>query len=137
MKNVDDMAASLAQGVLTLVTLSALIAPVAQAARLPQGFTEKVANVDGVKINYKIGGRGPAVVLLHGYTQTSHMWTPLLPLLAKTHTVIAPDLRDAGGSERTQDGYDKKTLAKDIRGLVRQLGYEQVKIGRASCRERV
>ena len=97
-------------------------------ARLPKGFTEKIANVDGVKINYKIGGRGPVVVLLHGYTQTSHMWIPLTPLLATTHTVIAPDLRGAGGSERAKDGYDKKTLAKDIRGLVRQLGHEQVQL---------
>lgn len=97
-------------------------------ARLPKGFTEKIANVDGVKINYKIGGRGPVVVLLHGYTQTSHMWLPLMPLLATSHTVIAPDLRGAGGSERTRYGYDKKTLARDIRNLVRQLGYEQVQV---------
>ena len=118
---------------LALVALVALAAPAAgqggsQAAHLPKGFTEKSANVDGVKINYKIGGQGPAVVLLHGYTQTSHMWIPLMPLLATAHTVIAPDLRGAGGSERTQNGYDKKTLAKDIRGLVRQLGHGQVKV---------
>lgn len=114
----------------TVLALAAFFAltPVAQATRLPKGFTEKIANVDGVKINYKIGGRGPAVVLLHGYAQTSHMWIPLMPPLATSHTVIAPDLRGAGGSERTQDGYDKKTLAKDIRGLVRQLGYEQVMV---------
>ncbi|MGH9532109.1 MAG: alpha/beta fold hydrolase [Terriglobales bacterium] len=105
-----------------------LAVPVAYAARLPQGFAEKVASVEGVRINYKIGGQGPVVVFLHGYTQTSHMWTPLLPLLAKSHTVIAPDLRGAGGSERTLDGYDKKTLAKDIRGLVHQLGYSQVSV---------
>jgi len=92
------------------------------------GVTEKTATVDGVKINYEIGGRGPVVVLLHGYTQTSHMWMPLMPLLAATHTVIAPDLRGAGGSERAKDGYDKKTLAKDIRNLVRQLGHEQVQL---------
>ncbi len=121
------------QVALALVALVALAAPAAgqggsQAARLPKGFTEKVASVDGVKINYKIGGKGPVVVLLHGYTQTSHMWMPLLPLLATSHTVVAPDLRGAGGSERTQDGYDKKTVAKDIRGLVHQLGYEQVSV---------
>ena len=98
------------------------------AARLPKGFTEKSANVDGVKINYKKGGRGPVVVLLHGYTQTSHMWIPLMPLLATSHTVIAPDLRGAGGSERTPGGYDKKTMAKDIRGLAHQLGYERVQL---------
>ena len=62
-----------------LGTLSALAAPVARAARLPRGFTEKSANVNGVKINYKIGGQGPVVVLLHGYAQTSHMWRPLMP----------------------------------------------------------
>ena len=50
--------------------------------RVPKGFAEKKARVDGVTISYKIGGQGPAVVLLHGYTQTSHMWRPLLPLLA-------------------------------------------------------
>jgi len=99
-----------------------------QAARLPKGFSEKSAKANGVKINYKIGGKGPVIVLLHGYAQTSHMWIPLMPLLATSHTVIAPDLRGLGGSERTKDGYDKKTMAKDIRELVRQLGYEKVQV---------
>jgi pimeloyl-ACP methyl ester carboxylesterase len=94
--------------------------------RLPKGFTEKCANVDGVTIRYKTGGQGPVVVLLHGYAQTSHMWRPLMPRLATAHTVIAPDLRGAGGSARPPGGYDKKTLAKDIRGLVRQLGFQHV-----------
>jgi pimeloyl-ACP methyl ester carboxylesterase len=122
------MAADLRPAFLALGTLSALAAPVARAARLPRGFTEKSANVNGVKINYKIGGQGPVVVLLHGYTQTSHMWIPVMPLLTTSHTVIAPDLRGAGGSERTPGGYDKKTMAKDIRGLVHQLGYEHVRV---------
>jgi pimeloyl-ACP methyl ester carboxylesterase len=98
------------------------------AARLPKGFTEKSANVDGVTIRYTIGGQGPVVVLLHGYAQTSHMWKPLMPVLAPSHTVMAPDLRGAGGSARPEGGYDKKTLAKDIRGLVRKLGYQQVTV---------
>jgi pimeloyl-ACP methyl ester carboxylesterase len=98
------------------------------AAPLPEGFTEKTAMVDAVSINYKIGGRGPVVVLLHGYAQTSHMWTPLLPLLATTHTVIAPDLRGAGASQRPPDGYDKKTMARDIHGLVHQLGHDRVQM---------
>lgn len=100
----------------------------AQTEQLPAGFTEKSAVVNGVRINYKIGGQGPAVVLLHGYTQTSHMWLPLRPLLAKSHTVIAPDLRGAGNSERPQGGYDKQTMAKDILELVHQLGYKQVSL---------
>jgi pimeloyl-ACP methyl ester carboxylesterase len=107
---------------------SAVLPSVVQDARLPKGFAEKRANVNGVRINYKIGGSGPVVVLLHGYAQTSHMWIPLMPALATSHTVIAPDLRGAGGSERTPDGYDKKTLAKDIRDLVRQLGHEQATV---------
>jgi pimeloyl-ACP methyl ester carboxylesterase len=84
--------------------------------------------VDGVRINYKISGHGPAVVLLHGYAQTSHMWLPLMPLLAPSHTVIAPDLRGAGGSARPPGGYDKKTMAGDIRSLVRQLGHDRATV---------
>jgi pimeloyl-ACP methyl ester carboxylesterase len=91
-------------------------------------FAEKRADVNGVEINYGITGAGPVVVLLHGYAQTSHMWTPLMRVLGPSHTVIAPDLRGAGGSQRTERGYDKKTLAKDIRELVRQLGYKQVMV---------
>ena len=89
-------------------------------------FKETVADVNGVRINYKIAGSGPAVVLLHGYAQTSHMWIPLMPHLTATRTVIAPDLRGIGGSERTAGGYDKKTMAKDIHELVRQLGHTKV-----------
>jgi pimeloyl-ACP methyl ester carboxylesterase len=100
----------------------------AQTEQIPTGFTENSATVNGVGINYKIGGQGPVVVLLHGYTQTSHMWLPLLPVLAKSHTVIAPDLRGAGNSERPQGGYDKKTMGQDIRELVHQLGFNEVSI---------
>ena len=99
-----------------------------KAEQLPPGFTEKSATVNGVRINYKIGGQGPAVVLLHGYAETSHMWLPLMPQLATNHTVIVPDLRGAGNSERPQGGYDKKTMAKDIHELVQQLGFKEVSI---------
>ena len=93
-----------------------------------QNVSEKSATVNGVRINYKIAGTGPAVVLLHGYTQTSHMWLPLIPRLSPSYTVIAPDLRGIGGSERTAGGYDKKTMAKDIRELVHHLGHKQVMV---------
>jgi pimeloyl-ACP methyl ester carboxylesterase/quercetin dioxygenase-like cupin family protein len=86
---------------------------------------ERTANVRGVKIAYLIGGKGPVVVLLHGFAETSHMWTPLFPRLAGAYTVIAPDLRGAGRSDRTADGYDKKTMAEDVRLLVQQLGYRE------------
>ena len=103
-------------------------AAAAETEQLPSGFTEKSATVNGVRINYKIGGQGPAVVLLHGYAETSHMWLPLMPQLATSHTVIVPDLRGAGNSERPQSGYDKKTMAKDVHELVQQLGFKQVSI---------
>ena len=99
-----------------------------QTEQLPVGFTEKSATVNGIKINYKIGGQGPAVVLLHGYAETSHMWLPLMRQLVTSHTAIVPDLRGAGNSERPPDGYDKKTMAKDIRDLVHQLSYGQVSV---------
>ena len=127
MKKVARSKANLAKIALAFVTVS-VFAAAQDAARLPRGLTEKIASVDGVKINYKVAGTGPVVVLVHGYTQTSHMWIPLMTQLAGTHTVIAPDLRGAGGSERAPDGYDKKTLAKDIRSLVHQLGHEKVSV---------
>ena len=93
-----------------------------------QEIIEKSARVNGVRINYKIAGQGPVIVLLHGYTQTSHMWLPLIPKLAASNTVIAPDLRGIGASERSVSGYDKKTMAQDMRELVRQLGHREVKL---------
>jgi pimeloyl-ACP methyl ester carboxylesterase len=115
---------ALAQG--AAQACSPTVAP--KAEQLPPGFTEKSATVNGVRINYKIGGQGPAIVLLHGYAETSHMWLPLMPQLATNHTVIVPDLRGAGNSERPQGGYDKKTMAKDIHELVQQLGFKEVSI---------
>lgn len=98
------------------------------AVRLPRGFNRESTRVNGARINYMIGGRGPVVVLLHGYAQTGHMWMTLMPVLARTHTVIVPDLRGMGASQRTAGGYDKKNLARDIRSLVRQLDEGRVRI---------
>ena len=79
-------------------------------------------------LHYLVAGQGAPVILLHGYTQTSHMWRPLIAALAKTHTVIAPDLRGAGQSAKPPQGYDKKTLAQDIHALAAALGYRQVQL---------
>ncbi|EYF05646.1 alpha/beta fold hydrolase [Chondromyces apiculatus] len=94
----------------------------------PHDFTERFADVNGVRLRYLIGGEGTPVVLLHGYTQTGHMWSPVMPLLAQRHTVIVPDLRGAGASARPESGYDKKTLAVDIHALVASLGFDRVAI---------
>ncbi|MER7420742.1 alpha/beta hydrolase [Micromonospora peucetia] len=93
--------------------------------RVPQGFSEQTAQVDDVTINYVRGGQGKTVVLLHGYPQTWYMWRKVLPELARHYTVIAPDLRGAGGSDAPADGYDKKTLAGDVHGLLTQLGLDR------------
>jgi pimeloyl-ACP methyl ester carboxylesterase len=88
----------------------------------------RFAEVNGVRLHYRISGGGTPIVLLHGYTQTGHMWTPLVPSLAGRHTVIVPDLRGAGDSAKPQTGYDKKTLAFDIWALVTSLGFDRVAI---------
>jgi pimeloyl-ACP methyl ester carboxylesterase len=82
--------------------------------------------VNGVRIHYLISGEGEPIVLLHGYAQTSHMWRPLIPELAKTHTVIAPDLRGFGDSSKPEGGYDKKTMARDIHVLVQSLDHKRI-----------
>jgi len=92
------------------------------------GFTERVAKVNGSRLRYLIGGQGSPVVLLHGYAETGHMWRPIMPLLARSHTVIVPDLRGAGGSAKPPTGYDKKTMAVDIHELTASLKLDRVAI---------
>src|SRR5205814_6441795 len=105
-----------------------VVTQLAPAGTVPAGFTEHDADVNGTRIHYYIGGKGSPLVLLHGYAQTSHMWTPIMPLLAKNHTVVVPDLRGAGGSAKPDSGYDKKNMAVDIHDLVTSLGLKRVSI---------
>jgi pimeloyl-ACP methyl ester carboxylesterase len=100
------------------------VSPVAE-RRPPQGFSEQATSVGDVKINYVRGGDGPTLVLLHGYPQTWYMWRNVMPALCQRYTVVAPDLRGAGGSDAPADGYDKKTLAGDVHGLLAQLGLDE------------
>lgn len=93
--------------------------------RVPPGFTEQKVRVGDVGINYVRGGHGPTLVLLHGFPQTWYEWRGLLPELGKHYTVIAPDLRGAGKSDAPAGGYDKKTLAADIHGLLHTIGLDR------------
>jgi pimeloyl-ACP methyl ester carboxylesterase len=104
------------------------VATTRQTAPRSAGFTERFAKVNGVRLRYLIGGQGSPVVLLHGYAETSHMWRPIMPSLAERHTVVVPDLRGAGGSAKPQSGYDKKTMAADIRELTSWLKLDRVRI---------
>src|SRR5580765_7867720 len=87
---------------LVVAMLLACFSLSANADKLPAGFTERDAEVNRVRIHYAAGGQGSPVVLLHGYAETSHLWIPLVPLLANDHTVIVPDLRGAGDSAKPQ-----------------------------------
>lgn len=104
------------------------VAHAAPATDAVPGFSARTVEVNGTRISYRMGGKGPAVVLLHGYAETGHMWNPLMPLLAKTHTVIVPDLRGAGDSSKPEAGYEKKNMAVDVHALVQSLGIRSVAI---------
>jgi pimeloyl-ACP methyl ester carboxylesterase len=82
----------------------------------------RTAEVDGLKVRYLIAGQGPAVVLLHGYAQTSRMWRPLIPRLAASHTVIAPDLPGIGDSDIPTDGLDMANAGRRMHAFVKGLG---------------
>ena len=103
------------------------LALAAQAQAQPT-VSSRFADVNGTRLHYLSAGQGPPVVLLHGYTETSHMWLPLIAVLAKTNTVIAPDLRGAGESAKPEGGYEKKTLAQDVHALVESLGHRRVTV---------
>ncbi len=80
------------------------------------------AEVNGVRIYYQRAGLGEPVVLLHGFPETSNAWRKVMPALAEHYTVVAPDLRGFGASDRPDAGYDKRTVAEDVHQLVHQLG---------------
>ncbi len=88
----------------------------------PFNITFGRAEVNGIRIYYRIAGSGEPVVLLHGFPETSNAWRKVMPALAAHYTVLAPDLRGFGDSDRPDDGYDKRTVAEDVHQLVQQLG---------------
>lgn len=114
-----------------LVLLTALVAQVAVAAspRTPPGFkTQRIETPAGADLYVRTGGKGPPVVLIHGFGDTGDMWAPLAEALAATHTVIIPDLRGMGRSSHPVGGYDKKTQARDIRAVVTALGFDHAAV---------
>jgi pimeloyl-ACP methyl ester carboxylesterase len=95
----------------------------------PSGFqTKTIATSDGAEIFVRVGGTGPAVILLHGFGDTGDMWAPLAVELAKNHTLIIPDLRGMGLSSHPGGGFDKRTEAADIRSVVVALGYDRAAV---------
>ena len=88
----------------------------------------RFADVDGLRLHYLTAGKGPAVILLHGYTQTSRMWRPLFPRLTDKFIAIAPDLPGIGESDIPKDGFDMKTAAIRVHALVKSLGVTKARI---------
>jgi pimeloyl-ACP methyl ester carboxylesterase len=92
----------------------------------PAGFRSETTRANGIDIHYVIGGQGEPLVLLHGWPQTWYEYHRIMPRLAEQYTVIVPDLRGAGDSEAPAAGYDKETMAEDLRGLLDHLQKDAV-----------
>jgi pimeloyl-ACP methyl ester carboxylesterase len=89
-------------------------------------WTHHVALVNGFRMHYVIAGAGYPLVFLHGWPQSWYEWRKIIPLLAEHFTVIAPDLRGLGDSDRPLIGYDKRTLASDVHALIQSLGFSKI-----------
>jgi pimeloyl-ACP methyl ester carboxylesterase len=102
----------------TIGLLSLSLQAAAQVPPFPPDFRVQEIPTNGTTLHARIGGQGPAVLLLHGYGETGDMWAPLAANLAHDHTVVAPDLRGMGLSARPPSGYDKKTQGRDAAGVL-------------------
>lgn len=89
-------------------------------------FTHHTAIANDIQLHYITAGQGDAVVLLHGYPESSYAWRKVMPALSQHYTVIAPDLRGLGDSDKPDFGYDKHTVASDIYQLVQELGFQRI-----------
>lgn len=87
------------------------------------GLARHTVRANGIRINSWAGGKGPPVLLLHGWPQTAQMWHKIAPTLAEQYTVVCPDLRGYGDSDKPRDGYDKTTMARDMHALMLALGH--------------
>jgi pimeloyl-ACP methyl ester carboxylesterase len=92
---------------------------------VPKTFRARQIAANGTKLYVRVGGSGPAVLLLHGYGETGDMWVPLADNLARDRTVVVPDLRGMGLSAKPPSGYEKKTQANDVAGILDELKVER------------
>ncbi|MBA4306768.1 MAG: alpha/beta hydrolase [Sphingopyxis sp.] len=105
--------------------LLAVTPALAQVESFPSSFRTENVEAKDVTIHVRVGGKGPAVVLLHGYGETGDMWSPMAADLMRDHTVIVPDLRGLGLSSKPAGGYDKKTQAGDVAAVLDRLNVKQ------------
>jgi len=126
MKRALDLSLKLA--ILGVIALSGRCLTPARADASDSAITARSAAADGVTLHYLSAGHGPALILLHGYAETSRMWRPIMPLLAERFTVIAPDLPGIGDSAIPANGLDMKSAATSIHALARSLGVEKARV---------
>lgn len=100
------------------LALAGALPAAAQVPMFPDGFRAERFETNGTSIYTRVGGKGPAVLLLHGYGESGDMWAPLAKVLMRDHTVVVPDLRGMGLSAKPETGYEKKNQAHDIAGVV-------------------
>ena len=100
----------------------------AQMHPFPGSFRTQDFETQGATIHVRVGGQGPAAMLLHGFGDTGDMWALLAADLERDHTVVVPDLRGMGFSSHPEGGYDKHTQAADIRSVLTQLGLDRAAI---------
>jgi len=95
-----------------------IVTPAFAVEPFPSSFHTQEIKANGTTLHVRIGGQGPAVVMLHGFGDTGDMWAPAAAALVKTHTVVVPDLRGMGLSAHPDEGYTKKNQAVDIAGVM-------------------
>jgi len=105
-----------------------LASPTARARHVDSGIVSRTTVVDGVTLHYLTTGHGPALILLHGYAETSRMWKPIMAVLGQRFTVIAPDLPGIGDSGIPADGLDMKTAAIRVHDLARALAVQRAAV---------
>ena len=108
------------------LALAAFATPApAEVRAFPPSFHVQEIPTDGAVIHVRIGGKGPAVVMLHGFGDTGDMWAPVAAVLVQGRTVVVPDLRGMGLSSHPEGGYEKKTQALDIAQVLNKLQIEK------------
>jgi len=108
--------------------LGFFVPAVAKIESFPPAFRVVDVKTSSAVIHVRVGGRGPAVLMLHGFGDTGDMWQPLAVAMMNSHTVIVPDLRGMGLSSHPDSGYDKKTQGQDMAEVLDSLKVDAVEL---------
>jgi pimeloyl-ACP methyl ester carboxylesterase len=109
-------------------TLALVLPAAAHIQRFSKSFRFEHIRTEGAVIYTRVGGHGPAVLMLHGFGDTGDMWAPVAAELMRDHTVVVPGLRGMGLSSHPEGGYDKKTQALDIAQVLDKLKIDKVAV---------